>query len=103
MCAHTVPRHIPAKGRGVRWAIRAAARTLVLQRDAWLNPPDLSPAELKKRTLTNLYNARPAWLAQAHAALDRAVLAAYGWHDAPDDETILTRLLALNKQRAGTP
>ena len=31
-------------------------------------------AELKKRTLTNLYNQRPAWLADMHAALD----AAYG-------------------------
>ena len=29
------------------------------QRDAWLNPPGVSEAELKKRTLTNLYNQRP--------------------------------------------
>jgi hypothetical protein len=36
-------------------------------------------AELRQRTLTNLYNARPTWLANAHAALDRAVWAAYGW------------------------
>ena len=36
-------------------------------------------ADLKKRTLTNLYNARPAWLDMAHKALDRAVAAAYGW------------------------
>ena len=33
---------------------------------------------LKARTLTNLYNARPQWLADAHAALDAAVAAAYG-------------------------
>lgn len=32
---------------------------------------------LKKRTLTNLYNQRPAWLGLAHLELDRAVLAAY--------------------------
>ena len=32
---------------------------------------------LKKRTLTNLYNARPQWLADADA-LDAAVAAAYG-------------------------
>ena len=32
---------------------------------------------LKKRTLTNLYNARPQCLADAHAALDAAVAAAY--------------------------
>ncbi len=31
--------------------------------------------ELAKRTLTNLYNARPSWLANAHDDLDRAVLA----------------------------
>jgi hypothetical protein len=35
--------------------------------------------ELKKRTPTNLYNARPQWLANAHAALDQAVADAYGW------------------------
>ena len=57
-------------------------------------------AELKKRTLTNLYNARPTWLDLAHKALDRAVLDAYGWpHDIADDE-ILARLLALNLERA---
>jgi hypothetical protein len=58
---------------------------------------------LKKRTLTNLYNERPTWLAHRHAALDRAVWAAYGWEDDPcetTDEQILERLLALNQQRA---
>lgn len=29
--------------------------------------------KLAKRTLTNLYNERPAWLANAHTKLDRAV------------------------------
>jgi len=33
--------------------------------------------ELKRRTLTNLYNERPTWLRLAHRELDRAVLAAY--------------------------
>lgn len=33
--------------------------------------------QLKKRTLTNLYNERPTWLKLAHDKLDRAVLAAY--------------------------
>ena len=74
-------------------------------RERWLNPPDAAEAELKKRTLTNLYNARPAWLAHAHAALDRAVWAAYGWDEADlartSDEAILERLLALNRERAG--
>ncbi len=82
-------------------AIAEAARRLVDLRDRWLNPPDLTEAELKRRTLTNLYNARPTWLANAHAALDRAVLDAYGWsHDLTDDD-LLARLLALNAERAG--
>ena len=42
-------------------AIAQAARELVQKRDAWLNPPGASEADLKKRTLTNLYNQRPAW------------------------------------------
>jgi type II restriction/modification system DNA methylase subunit YeeA len=81
-------------------AIAAAARRLVALRDAWLNPPDASAEELKKRTLTNLYNARPAWLANAHAALDAAVFAAYGWPTELSDEEILARLLGLNVERA---
>lgn len=38
-------------------------------------------ANLKKRTLTNLYNERPTWLRLAHDKLDRAVLAAYAGVD----------------------
>ncbi len=68
-------------------------------RDAWLNPPGATEAQLRDRTLTNLYNLRPAWLDQAHRRLDTAVLDAYGWpHDLPD-EAILERLLALNLER----
>ena len=52
--------------------------------------------ELKKRTLTNLYNARPQWLADAHAALDAAVAAAYGWGADISEEDALAALLALN-------
>jgi hypothetical protein len=81
-------------------AIAAAAADLVAKRDAWLNPAGASDAERKPRTLTNLYNARPAWLDLAHRALDTAVFSAYGWpRDLTDDE-ILTRLLALNLERA---
>lgn len=58
--------------------------------------------ELKKRTLTNLYNQRPAWLANAHTALDDAVLAAYGWPAGISDDDLLARLLALNLSRAGS-
>lgn len=106
--------------------IAAAARRLNELREAWLNPPEwvdwvITPeeekagfpkrpvakpgheADLKKRTLTNLYNARPAWLDLAHRELDAAVAAAYGWTDyTPEmaEEEILRRLLALNLERA---
>jgi hypothetical protein len=84
-------------------AIAEAARRLNELREAWPNPPDLveripevvlgfpdhippvddrSAALLKKRTLTNLYNERPAWLDSAHVDLDAAVAAAYGWPSA---------------------
>jgi hypothetical protein len=113
-------------GQIVAENIAAAARRLNELRENWLNPAEwvdwvITPeeekagfprrpvakpgheAELKKRTLTNLYNARPAWLNLAHQELDKAVAAAYDWPDytpeMPDDE-ILRRLLALNLQRA---
>ena len=47
-------------------AIASAAQELVRLRDNWLNPPGASEEELKKRTLTNLYNQRPTWLQNAH-------------------------------------
>ena len=99
--------------------IANAARTLNVLRENWLNPPQwvdrvpevvpgypdrLIPkpehaAELKKRTLTNLYNQRPAWLDHAHRALDEAVAAAYGWPADLSDDEVLRRLLALNLER----
>jgi len=86
-------------------AIGQAAKRLNALRENWLNPQGATEADLKKRTLTNLYNARPQWLRHAHAALDRAVWAAYGWpgDDVPatvPEDTILSRLLALNLERA---
>ena len=81
-------------------AIADAARSLVRLRDAWLNPPDIDPRDLPKRTLTNLYNQRPEWLSNAHGALDEAVFAAYGWPSNLSKEEILARLLALNHERA---
>jgi len=69
-------------------------------REGWLNPPGLEAEELKTRTLTNLYNERPTWLRDAHARLDRAVLAAYGWPADTTDDDLLERLLALNLERA---
>jgi type II restriction/modification system DNA methylase subunit YeeA len=106
-------------------AIAKAAAKLNELRENWLNPEDLvrrepevvpgypdrilpvneeAAKELKKRTLTNLYNQRPAWLDNAHRDLDAAVAAAYGWKDwgkdgLPDEE-ILARLFKLNQERA---
>ena len=60
-------------------AIAEAARHLDELRRNWLNPEGASEAELKKRTLTNLYNASPTWLENAHARLDEAVFSAYSW------------------------
>ena len=66
-----------------------------------LEPRDADCAvKLKKRTLTNLYNERPAWLDLAHKKLDAAVAAAYGWTADLSDEQILENLLALNLARA---
>jgi type II restriction/modification system DNA methylase subunit YeeA len=101
--------------------IAEAARTLNELRENWLNPPEwvnrvpeIVPGypdriipkpeyapELKKRTLTNLYNQRPTWLINAHRTLDEAVAAAYGWPVDLSDEEVLGRLLALNQERAG--
>ena len=43
-----------------------------------LIPKNAHVFDLKKRTLTDLYNAPPTWLQLAHRALDEAVFAAYG-------------------------
>jgi type II restriction/modification system DNA methylase subunit YeeA len=105
--------------------IAAAAARLNELRENWLNPADqvirvpevvpgfpdrILPKDeaaakvLKLRTLTNLYNQRPTWLQNAHAALDEAVAEAYGWGDdwraglLTEDE-ILARLFKLNQER----
>jgi len=80
-------------------AVATAARDLAEKRDAWLNPPDASVTELKKRTLTNLYNQNPTWLRDLHRALDQAVLTAYGWPTDISNQELLARLLALNLER----
>ena len=60
---------------------------------------EVAAKELKKRTLTNLYNARPQWLADAHANLDATVAAAYGWPSNISDDEVLRKLLELNLAR----
>ena len=98
-------------------AIADAARRLVELRDRWLNPPEwvewvdepvpgypkrpvprdeAAAKAFKTRTLTNLYNDRPQWLADAHAALDAAVAEAYRWPVDIADDDALGELLALN-------
>ena len=87
-------------------------------RDRWLNPPEwvewvdepvtgypMRPVprgeaaanELKARTLTNLYNARPQWLADVHAALDAALAAAYGWDAGISEDDALGDMLTRNR------
>ena len=80
--------------------VENVARTLCDLRAGWLNPPGMGAAELK-RTLTNLYNQRPTWLAQTHERLDQAVHAAYGWEWPLEDDEVLSSLLDLNLARAG--
>lgn len=120
------PAGLTPRDHGENPAIAAAARNLDQLRNNWLNPPEWvdwmrtpeeeqagyparpvakpgHEADLKKRTLTNLYNARPAWLDNAHKQLDAAVSTAYGWADyTPEmpDEEILRRLLVLNLERS---
>ncbi len=129
-CFETFP--FPSNGlkvRGSAEAIAKAAKHLNDLRENWLNPPEwtdripeVTPLgmasspypdriiakpghekDLLERTLTKLYNQRPAWLDAAHKQLDAAVAQAYGWADytadMPDEE-ILKRLLALNLERA---
>lgn len=81
-----------------RTAIAQAARALDAQRCEWLG--DRSDPQ---RTLAALYNVRPAWLINAHAALDDAVATPYGWSADLSDDEIVARLLALNGQRATAP
>lgn len=132
--------NIPASKYSVdRRAKRIAGAAIKLNelRENWLNPSDLvrrepevvsgypdrilpknltAAEQLKKRTLTNLYNDRPTWLAHAHRDLDRAVAAAYDWPETladraqpenPDaverqaaEEEILKLLFDLNQERA---
>ena len=100
-------------------AIADAARRLVELRDRWLNPPawvewvdepvpgypkrpvahdETAAEQVKARTLTNLFNARPQWLADAHTALGAAVAAAYGWNTETSEGEALRKLLEHNRR-----
>ncbi len=105
-------------------SIEKATAALMRARDRWLNPPEWTfqartpeesvagfperasalpgkENELKKRTLTNLYNEQPAWLVMTHKELDQAVAKAYGWEWPLTDDEIISRLFALNQKRVG--
>ena len=112
--------NVPASGYAAEpraGAVAEASRRLVELRDRWLNPPEWvewvdepvpgyprrpvprdedAAKALRKRTLTNLYNARPQWLADAHAALDAAVAGAYGWPADISGDDAIRELLELN-------
>ena len=98
-CFETFP--FPRPTDEQRQAISAAAAELNWLREGWLNPPRISAAELRKRTLTNLYNKLPTWLTNAHVKLDAAVADAYRWPGDLAEEEVLEQLLALNLERAG--
>ena len=100
--------------------IADAAQSLVVLRNDWLYPAELiqevpevvsdypvqripissnAANELKRRTLTELYNQRPKWLENAHRQLDDAVVKAYGWPDHLDDDSLLEQLFEMNQSR----
>ena len=101
--------------------IATAAERLDELRRNWLNPPEyvdavpdlvpgypkvmvpkneVSASELKRRTLTNLYNVNPPWLQHVRLELDEAVAAAYGWEWPLTEQEILRKLFDLNQARA---
>jgi hypothetical protein len=101
-------------------AIAAAAGELDRLRQNWLWPEGLwtvvaesvggfpgrrvaiderSAGELRRRTMTNLYNTRPEWLTAAHDELNRAVARAYGLASEQIEDEALAMLLDLNLAR----
>ncbi len=101
-------------------AVARVSQLLVKLHGRWLNPPEwvewvkepvagypkravptkAAPVrELRRRTLTDLYNEWPQWLEDAHANLDAAVAKAYGLLPSTSDECLLQNLLTLNQAR----
>jgi type II restriction/modification system DNA methylase subunit YeeA len=106
-CFETFP--FPAASEPEREAVAEAARYLEGADETGLGtvrypllvPRDDEAADkLARRTLTRLYNQRPAWLDHAHRRLDEAVAAAYGWPPDLTDDEVLDRLLTLNLEQA---
>jgi hypothetical protein len=101
--------------------VSKVAREFHALRERWQNPPewvdqfnerDLPPRhtakvghenDVKKLTLTHLYNEKPHWLESIQRELDMAVALSYGWSDYTADmpqDAILARLFKLNLARA---
>jgi type II restriction/modification system DNA methylase subunit YeeA len=120
-----IPNAAVSPGTNLKHAsdIAEAAGRLNTLRENWLNPPDLVKREpdlmnglpdrvvpvsddaltiLKQRTMTNLYNAEPAWLKAAQREIDAAVAAAYGWPADITEEDALARLFRLNQERVAS-
>ncbi|MBI4026066.1 MAG: class I SAM-dependent DNA methyltransferase, partial [Verrucomicrobia bacterium] len=86
-----------ANGPWARYVHNPDSKGIGTVRYPRLEPKDADCAKkLKERTLTKLYNERPAWLDLAHKKLDEAVAAAYSFPADLTDEQILERLLELN-------
>lgn len=120
-----IPADLSPRQAALATKVAVAAQALDAARSRWLNPPEWADrveppagqkwparfnakagfeAALAQRSLTNLYNERPAWLTELHQSLDEAVAAAYGWSDyeaAMADDEVLGRLLVLNKLPQG--
>ena len=106
-CFETFP--FPRPTDEQREEIADAARELNRLREGWLNPVDaegkavMFGVDLRRRTLTNLYNEYEGhtWLVKAHERLDAAVAGAYGWDAGVSEGEVLEGLLGLNLGRAG--
>ena len=91
-CFETFPMPKPTAAQEA--AIAAAAKKLDEARTNWLGA-----RSDKTRTLTNLYNKKPAWLADVHRDLDATVFAAYCLEMDISDTEILDNLLMRNMEK----
>ncbi len=98
---HTLEFSGSVSGPWSRYAVNPDKNGIGLVRYPRLEPRNADcAAKLRNRTLTKLYNERPAWLDLAHQQLDATVADAYGWPIDLTEQQVLERLLALNLERA---
>lgn len=102
----------PPQGTGAQGAVEQAARQLEAVRQYLKTQPNPGKKNKEKLGMTTIYNLLRTYretgterveglqpLSAAHAALDVAVAAAYGWEWPLGDQELLTRLLTLNLER----